>query len=78
MQRTEVQSGSVLRADLRNGEREPALTMPPAAGAAVGRVQPPAIIIAVRAEEERIAIGILDGIMHGDNPYQTHGFDVIV
>jgi len=47
-------------------------------GAAVGREQPPATVIAVNVEEARIVIGILDGFVHGDDPDQTHGFDLLV
>ncbi len=63
---------------LRNDEREPVLTEPPEVGVAVVRVEPPAVIEPVRAEQEQITVGILDGFVHGNDPPEAHGFQFLV
>ncbi len=76
--RTGVLSGLGLRTDLRNGEREPAATVPPAARLAVARAQPATTIVTVRVEQGRSATGILDGFVHGNDPPKTHRLDLLV
>jgi len=63
---------------LRDDEREPAVTIPPAVRLAVVRVQPATTVAPVRAEQVRNAAGILDRFVHSDDPYHAHGFDVLV
>jgi hypothetical protein len=53
---------------LRNGEREPVVAIPPVAGLVPIRVQPDAIVIAVRAKEVWIAIGIARNIAYATTP----------
>jgi len=49
---------------LLDDERKPVLTIPPVVGVVVVRVQPPAIVIAVRVEEVQIAIGNVQNAFH--------------
>ena len=63
---------------MRDNEREPIPTNPPAARTAVARTEPPTNAATARVEEAQIAIGIIDGFVHGNNPYQTHSFNVFV
>ncbi len=76
--RTEVQSVLVLRTNLRDDEREPAATTPPEVRLAVARAQPATSVAPARAEQARIAVGILDRFVHSNDPNQAHGFDVLV
>ena len=62
---------------LRN-ESETIVTSPPADRVVVIGVEPPALDIAARVEETRVAIGILDGFVHDDDPNETHGFELFV
>ncbi|TSC69125.1 MAG: hypothetical protein G01um101456_324 [Parcubacteria group bacterium Gr01-1014_56] len=67
-----------VEASLRHGEREPAVTTPPVARPAVARVEPATIVATVRAQQVRIAVGVVDGFVHGNDVPQTHGFDLLV
>ena len=67
-----------MRTDLRHGKREPAVTKPPAARPAVERVEPATIVATVRAQQARIAAGVVDGLVHGNNVPQTHLLDLLV
>jgi len=69
---------SALSAYLRHNKREAIIATPPAAGAGAVRAEPPAVTEPVRAEQARNTVGILDGLVHGDDPPQTHGFQLIV
>ena len=68
----------MLRTDLRHGEREPVATIPPVVRPAAARVEPATNAVTVRVEQERIAVGIVDGFMHGNDVPQTHHFDLLV
>ncbi len=59
-------------------EREPALTTPPVAGIAAARTEPATATVTNRREEARIAVRIFDGFVHGNDPPQTHGLDLLV
>jgi len=67
-----------LRADLRHGEREPAVTMPPVVRPDVVRVEPATSVVTVRAQQVRIAVGVVDGFVHGNDVPQPHRFDLLV
>ena len=43
---------------MRDGEGEPAIVVPLVVGVVIARVQIPAIVVAVRVEQVRIAVGI--------------------
>ncbi|MEK7179068.1 MAG: hypothetical protein AAB727_02315, partial [Patescibacteria group bacterium] len=51
----------------RHGEREPAATMPPEVRPAVVRVEPATTVVTVRAQQVRIAVGVVDGFVHGND-----------
>ena len=63
---------------MRHGEREPAATIPPAARPVVVRVEPAPTAVTARAQQARIAAGVVDRFVHGNDPDQTHGFDLPV
>ena len=63
---------------MRDGERKPVATMPPAAGPVVARVQPGTVTAAVRAEQVRVAVGVLNRIVHRDDPGEAHRLDLLV
>ncbi len=67
-----------MRTDLRHGEREPAVTIPPAARPAVVRAEPATIAATVRAQQARIAAGVVDGFVHDNDPDQTHLLDLLI
>ena len=75
---TEVPRILGLRTDLRHGEREPVVTIPPVVRPVVARIEPATTAVTVRAEQARIADGVIDRFVHGDNPDQTHRFDLLV
>ena len=75
---TEVPRVLVLRTDLRHGEREPAAKIPPAVRPVVVRVEPATIVVTARAQQARIAAGVVDRLVHGNDPDQPHGFDLLV
>ena len=58
-------------------EREPVGAAPLAAGVAEARVEG-VIAATARGQEARVAIGILDRIVHGDDPHETHDLDLRV
>lgn len=76
--RTGVQSVLVLRTNLRDSEREPAITEPPKVRLAAVRAQPATIVATVRVEQDRTASGIFDGFVHGNDPPETHRLDLLV
>ena len=43
---------------MRHGKREPVVTIPPVVGPVVIRVEPATIVVTVRAEQVRIAVGL--------------------
>ncbi len=61
---------------MREDEREPAAATPLEAGVTIERAEPASGITTGRGQEERMATGILDRIVHDDDPPQTHGLDV--
>lgn len=67
-----------LRTDLRHGEREPVVTIPPAVRPAVARAEPASTVATVRAQQARTAVGVVDRFVHGNDPDQTHRFDLLV
>ncbi len=75
---TEVPRILGLRTDLRDSEREPFVTIPHEVRPAVIRVEPATTAATVRAQQARIAVGVVDGFVHGNDPDQTHGFDLLV
>ncbi len=77
-QRPEVQSVLALSTDLRHGEREPAVTTPPDARPAVVCAEPATSAVTARAQQARIAFGVVDGLVHGNDRPQTHCFDLLV
>ncbi len=51
---------------------------PPGVGPVVVGAEPTTAIAAVRAQEERAADRILDGLVHGDDPPETHSLDLCI
>ncbi len=41
-------------------------------------MEPANIVVTVREQQERIAVGVVDRFVHGNDPDQTHGFDLLV
>ena len=68
----------MLRTDLRHGEREPAATTPPDARPAAVRVEPRTTAATARAQQERSAVGVVDGFVHGNDVPQPHRLDLLV
>src|SRR3989338_8600043 len=64
---TEVPRILVLRTDLRHGKREPAVTIPPVVRPDAVREEPATIAATVSAQQERIAVGVVDGFVHGND-----------
>ena len=52
--------------------------MPPAVRPAAAREEPATIAVTVRVQQVRIAVGVIDGFVHGNNVPQTHRFDLLV
>ena len=52
--------------------------MPPEVRPAVVRVEPATIVVTVRVQQVRIAAGVVDGLVHGNDVPQTHRFDLLV
>ena len=63
---------------MRHGEREPVDTIPPVERLPAERVEPATIVGTVRAQQERIAVGVVDGFVHGNDVPQTHLLDLLV
>ncbi len=42
------------------------------------RVQPATLVVTARVEQARIAIGVLDGLVHRDDTPETHVFNLLV
>jgi hypothetical protein len=62
-----------------NGEGEEAVVIPPTAGLDPASVQPPTATEAVRIEDARVAVRILDGVVKsGDVPGSAHLFHLLV
>lgn len=68
----------MLRTDLRHGEREPEVTIPPVARPAAVRAEPGTIVETERVQQARNAVGVVDGFVHDKDVPQTHGFDLLV
>ena len=68
----------MLRTYLRHVKREPVVTIPPAARPDAARAEPATNVVTVRVQQERIAVGVVDGFVHGNDVPQTHGFDLLV
>ena len=68
----------MLRTDLRHGEREPAVTTPPVVRPVVVRAEPATIAVTARAQQALTAVGVVDRLVHGNDPDQPHGFDLLV
>lgn len=63
---------------MRHGEREPVVTIPSAVRPVVVRAEPAAIVFTVRTQQERTAVGVVDGFVHGNDVPQTHLPDLLV
>ncbi len=75
---TEVPRILVLRTDLRHSKREPVVTIPPVARPVVVRVEPATTAATARAQQVRIADGVVVGFVHSNDVPQTHRFDLLV
>lgn len=58
--------------NLRDSEREPAVTVPLAVRPRVARVEPATAIVVVHAEHARSAVKALDGFVHDSYPPEAH------
>lgn len=67
-QNSPVKTGEKWR-ELRDDEREAIVAIPPVLGIIIVRVQPPAIAVAVRGKEFRIAIGIARNAVYTTAPW---------
>lgn len=76
MPETRGSENQVLR-HLRGKEREPILTTPPAVRIAAACIEPATATATIRREEARMAARN-DGFVHGDDPPETHGLDLLV
>ena len=76
--RAKALSPENLRRYLRDGEGETTAGIPPIAGPVTARAQPATTVIAARAQEAWIAIGILDGLVENHDPIKTHGLQLLV
>jgi hypothetical protein len=63
---------------LRHGKREPTVTIPPVVRPVAARAEPATIAVTDRAQQARIAAGVVDRFVHGNDPDQTHRFDFLV
>ncbi len=52
--------------------------MPPVERPLVARLEPATIDATVRVQQDRIAAGVVDGFVHGNDVPQTHRFDLLV
>jgi len=77
---TEVPRVLGLRTDLRHGEREPVVTIPPPVGGpVVARAEPATTAVMACAQQARIAADeVVDRFVHCDDPPPTHGFELLV
>ncbi len=75
---TEVPRILGLRTDVRHSEREPVATKPPAVRSVAVRVEPATIAETAREQQARIAVGVVDRFVHGNDPDQTHSFDLLI
>ena len=75
---TEVPRILGLRTDLRHGEREPAVMIPPAVRPAVVRAEPATNAVTVHVQQDRIAGGVVDGFAHDNDTDQTHLLDLLI
>jgi hypothetical protein len=64
----------VVRVDLRHGKREPVAATPPVVRPAEAHAEPATVVV----QQARIADGVVDGFVHGNNVPQTHGFDLTI
>lgn len=76
MPETRGSENQVLR-HLRGKERDAATTIPPVVRIVVVRMEPATVIATIRREEVLIAARH-DGFVHGDDPPETHGLDLLV
>lgn len=67
-----------LSTDLRNEEGKAVHTSPPVAGIVAVRVEPAVTAAAIRVQEARAAIRILDRFVHGNNPPETHSLNIVI
>lgn len=64
---------------MRDGEREPVVTIPPVARTDAAHVEQPATIVtAARAQEVRGGNEIREGFVHDDDPQEAHRFQLLV
>lgn len=75
---TEVPRILGFRTDLRHGKREPVSTTPPGVRTVVGRVKPATNVVTSRVQQARTAVGVVDWLVYGNDPDQTHGFDLLI
>ena len=68
----------VLSTDLRDGEREPEVTNPPEARPVAARAEPATNAVTARAQQDRNAVGVVDGFVHGNDVPQPHCFDLLI
>ena len=59
---------------MRDGKREPVVTIPPVVRPVVVRVEPATIVVTVRVQQDRTA----DRLVHGNDTDQPYGFDLLV
>ena len=78
MPSTEAVLGGYQVLHLRTDEREPTVTIPPVVRPAVVRVEPPTVVVATGTQQARIAASVFDGLVHADDPDETHGRDLII
>jgi len=63
---------------LRSNEGETVLTIPPAARVAAVRAKPRIAIEPTRTEQVQVAVRILYGFVHDNDPAKTHRFDFLI
>ena len=52
--------------------------MPPAVRPAEVRMKPATTVVTIRVQQARIAVGVVDWFVHGNDPDQTHRLDLLV
>ena len=67
-----------VKINLRDSKRETTITTPPVVRIAIERVQPPTIAVAIRAEQSRSTVRIIDWLVHNNDPQETHSFDFLI
>lgn len=63
---------------LRHSECEPVVTAPSEARPVVERAEPATAAATARVEQVRTVVGVVDGLVHGNDVPQTHLLDLLV